>query len=252
MTRFLIVDDDESSLYILQTLLETIGYDVVSAQNGVEALEIARRNPPDIIVSDILMPEMDGFTLCREWRADQVLRAIPFVFYTATYTSHDNEKFALGLGAERFIVKTIDPEMFIDILQEVLAQQGVEYPDKTVTKAEDYLKGYSATLIRKLEAKVEQLEATTQDMEREIARRMQAEKQNTLEGEQAMKLRRFVKDVSRDLQTSLTLIQASLHSLREFVDSENGQQHLETLGEQIAHLEKLSNDIIRIVETYAG
>ena len=252
MTRFLIVDDDESSLYILQTLLETIGYDVVSAQNGVEALEIARRNPPDIIVSDILMPEMDGFTLCREWRADQVLRAIPFVFYTATYTSHDNEKFALGLGAERFIVKTIDPEMFIDILQEVLAQQGVEYPDKTVTKAEDYLKGYSATLIRKLEAKVEQLEATTQDMEREIARRMQAEKQNTLEGEQAMKLRRFVKDVSRDLQTSLTLIQASLHSLREFVDSENGQQHLETLGEQIAHLEELSNDMIRIVETNDG
>ena len=118
----LIVDDNEPNLYQLQVLLGASGYQVVTAVNGAEALTAARQNPPDLIISDILMPVMDGFTLCDEWKKDERLRQIPFVFYTATYTDERDREFALGLGAEQFLVKPEEPEVFIRTIREVAAQ----------------------------------------------------------------------------------------------------------------------------------
>lgn len=176
MTRFLIVDDDEMSLRMLQVLLENFGYQVTTAQNGVQALHAARHNPPDIIVTDILMPEMDGFTLCREWKQDKALKDIPLVFYTATFTDEANEEFALSLGAERFIIKTIEPVELIEILRGVIQgqEEGEGETSESVSLAEEYLKAYSATLIRKLESQVEELEEANQQLEKESAERKQA------------------------------------------------------------------------------
>ena len=115
----LVVDDNEQNLYQLQVLLGGNGYQVVTAANGAEALAKARQNPPDLIVSDILMPVMDGFALCREWKKDERLQAIPFVFYTATYTDERDREFALSLGAERFLVKPEEPEVFMRTIREV-------------------------------------------------------------------------------------------------------------------------------------
>ena len=125
MTKLLIVDDNEQNLYMLQVLLEGHGYEVVSAGDGAEALEKARRDPPDVIITDILMPVMDGFTLCREWKRDDRLKEIPFVFYTATYTDPRDEEFALCLGAERFIVKPVEPDVLVGLLQEVIEEHEV-------------------------------------------------------------------------------------------------------------------------------
>src|SRR4030067_3315196 len=100
MIKLLIVDDSQPDLYMLETLLKGNGYQVATASNGVEAIEKARRDPPALIISDILMPEMDGFTLCRLCKQDATLNRIPFVFYTATYTDSKDEELALSLGAE--------------------------------------------------------------------------------------------------------------------------------------------------------
>ena len=120
MSKLLIIDDDEQSLYMLQILLQGHGYDVESATNGAEALEKARRDPPDMIISDILMPVMDGFTLCRKLKQDEQLKQIPFVFYTATYTDPRDEELALKLGANRYLLKPIEIETFIKILCDIV------------------------------------------------------------------------------------------------------------------------------------
>jgi putative nucleotidyltransferase with HDIG domain len=177
-TRIQIVDDNEQNLYMLRVLLEGHGYEVVLAKDGAEALEKARCDPPDMIISDILMPVMDGFALCREWEKDEVLKAIPFVFYTATYTDPKDEEFALSLGAERFIVKPQEPDAFLAMVREVLEDHEagrLGAPSEPVAEEAVYFKEYNEALIRKLENKMLQLEETNRALEAEIAERKRAE-----------------------------------------------------------------------------
>jgi len=162
----------------LQVLLEGHGYQVASAGDGAEALEVARRDPPDMIISDILMPVMDGFTLCREWKKDEGLKATPFVFYTATYTDPKDEEFALSLGAERFITKPQEPDVFMEMVQEVLENYETGRLVALREPAEEetvFFKEYNEVLIRKLEDKLVQLEKANRTLEREITERKQAE-----------------------------------------------------------------------------
>lgn len=183
MTRIILVDDNEQNLYMLRVLLEGYGYEIESARNGAEALQIARNNPPDVIVSDILMPVMDGFALCREWVQDQKFKSIPFIFYSATYTDPRDIEFALSLGAKRFIIKPAEPVLFLEKLHQVLEnhQAGKLPPtDKPLEKDDIYLKEYNQVLIRKLEDKMVQLERANKALERDISARIKAEKETKL------------------------------------------------------------------------
>jgi PAS domain S-box-containing protein len=177
--RVLIVDDNEDNRYLLRSLLQGNGFEVATATQGVEALEVARQNPPDLVIADILMPVMDGFTLCRAWKKDERLRQVPFIFYTATYTDEQDREFGLSLGAERFIVKPEEPQAFMAIIREVL-QQVQRPPARVPTQAPpqeeaNYLKQYNEALIRKLEAKMGQLEQAKRALEQELDERKRAE-----------------------------------------------------------------------------
>lgn len=119
----MIADDSRVNLYFLKSILEAQGWLVREAENGKAALEMARAFRPDLIVSDILMPVMDGYSFYRECKKDEILRNIPFVFYTATYTEPKDEKFALDLGADRFILKPEEPEVLIKILVDLLEEK---------------------------------------------------------------------------------------------------------------------------------
>jgi CheY-like chemotaxis protein len=120
MKRILIVDDIDENLYFLRALLKSHGYEVEEARNGKEAFPRAKAHIPDMIISDILMPEMDGFTFCSIVRKDETLKHIPFIFYTATYTDAKDEKLALGMGADAFIVKPTEPEEFMRRVEVIL------------------------------------------------------------------------------------------------------------------------------------
>lgn len=178
MNRVLIVEDKEENLYYLSALLTGHGYRVETAHHGAEALVKARQNPPDLIISDLLMPVMDGYTLLRQWKTDPGLCSIPFVVYTATYTEAQDERLALDLGADAFILKPSEPEFFIARLREIEAQGKTKSPNGLRNPEGDekaLFKSYSETLIRKLEKKTLQLEEVNLILEQELAERRKAE-----------------------------------------------------------------------------
>jgi CheY-like chemotaxis protein len=122
MTHVLIVDDREADRRLLKMLLEFNGYRVTAACDGVEALAAARSERPDAIISDVLMPNMDGFALRHTWMQDAELRAIPFIFYTANLTSQEDEHVATVLGAARYLIKPMEAELFLRELRTVLQE----------------------------------------------------------------------------------------------------------------------------------
>ena len=159
--RILVVEDTEDARLLLVDQLQVNGYEVEDAVNGVDALAKARQHMPDLIVSDILMPEMDGFELCRQAKHDPELRKIPFIFYSATYTNAQDEQFALSLGASRFVIKPHDPKQFMQIIKEVLDEHvnGELSVPESPTVTDDVLEHmHSETLTKKLDKKVKQLE----------------------------------------------------------------------------------------------
>jgi len=154
--KILIVDDKEESLYLVETLLKGKGYEVVSAVNGAEGLEKLRAESFDMIISDILMPVMDGFRFCEEVKKDEKLKDILFVFYTATYTDKKDEELASKTGANKFIRKPIEPDKFIKIVQGVIKnmEKGKIEPKKPILEEKEIFKLYSECLVKKLEKKM--------------------------------------------------------------------------------------------------
>ncbi|MGM0633748.1 MAG: response regulator [Pseudomonadota bacterium] len=175
MPTVLIVDDKEENRYYLEILLGGNGYHVVTAQHGEQALELARRSPPDVVVSDLLMPVMDGYTLLRHWKQDTRLAHIPFVVYTATYTEAEDEKLALDLGADAFILKPAEPDAFLKALEDVEARAGVARPQTDsggpATAEAGLFRQYSTSLVRKLEEKTHELEQANRQLREDIERR---------------------------------------------------------------------------------
>ncbi|HKY53150.1 MAG TPA: HD domain-containing phosphohydrolase, partial [Anaerolineales bacterium] len=224
MNKILIVDDQEQNLYLLKTLLEGHGYEVVEARNGAAALELARRDPPDLTVSDILMPVMDGFALCQEWKNDEQLKNIPFVFYTATYTDPKDEELALSLGASRFIVKPVETEEFISILEQVIAEveSGVlPIPQETLREEMTYYRMYNESLIRKLEDKMLELEKVNLALEEDVAKRKQTEMEmKRLFEESQRRLKQVEALHSIDLAISASMdLRMTLNILLQYVQS---------------------------------
>ena len=169
--KVILVDDNEDARYILKTVLTAAGHQVHEATNGKVALCLGRTVRPDLIISDILMPEMDGFQLCREIRKDDTFKHTPFVFYTATYTDSKDEQLASELGADRFIRKPMEGELFLQEIQAVarhVARGEIQASEPVLDEDTTYLKLYNERLIQKLEKKVFALE-------QEIAERKQIE-----------------------------------------------------------------------------
>jgi CheY-like chemotaxis protein len=113
-------DDNAENLYLIEALFRGHGHEVVSVRNGQEALDAARANRFDVIVSDLLMPRMDGFQLIRELREDPQLSDIPIVIYTATYTDAKDEALVYRLGADRFLIKPADSEDLLRVVEEAI------------------------------------------------------------------------------------------------------------------------------------
>ncbi len=162
--KILIVDDIKINLDLLEAILEGKGFLIEKAENGKEALRKLEKENIDLIVSDILMPNIDGFELCRKVKSSSKWKTIPFIFYTATYTDKKDEDFALKLGADEFMTKPKEPKEFLNILQKVIDKhKKSQSPPKkpSLTREDEVFKLYNERLINKLEKKTLDLEKET-------------------------------------------------------------------------------------------
>jgi len=168
--RILIVEDDEDSRVYLEQALAAQGYEIASAGNGVQALEYCNTDPPGLIISDIMMPEMDGFELCRQIKKDESLKAIPFVFYTATYIDSRDKELGLSLGALRYLIKPMDILEFLAAIQDILQKCETDtFTEQHIPKDLSETNGkHKEALTRKLTKKVRELEQERKALRVEI------------------------------------------------------------------------------------
>ncbi|MFA4829624.1 MAG: PAS domain S-box protein [Thermodesulfovibrionales bacterium] len=180
--KILIVDDDPDARNILKLIIEMHGHEAIEASDGLQGLEKTKANRPDLIISDILMPRMDGFQFLREANSDKNLSAIPFVFYSSTYAGEEEIELAFSSGAAGFIVKPKSPEKFWEELNNILSKREEEKNKKAKPiKDEEYLKKYSHVVSAKLEEKVKELEKTLEERKKvEEALKSSEEKFRTL------------------------------------------------------------------------
>jgi PAS domain S-box-containing protein len=149
--NILIVDDQPINLRLLRAELEAEGHTVVEASNGEEGLALLDREHIDVIISDILMPVMDGYRFCHEVRRNTKHRDLPFIVYTSTYLSPSDEKLSLDLGADRYLRKPAPVEEIKQTIADVLAAPRRQ--PTAVFDSTDVLKEYNAGLVAKLEKK---------------------------------------------------------------------------------------------------
>ncbi len=163
--NILIVDDNANDRKLLRLIFERNGnHCVTEAEDGLEGIEKARALRPDLIVSDALMPRMDGFQFLWAIKMDERLKEIPFVFYSAVYNGLKDEELALRLGAEGFISRPKEPDGFwreiSAVMEKISTGRRKPPPDHILAEEREYLRRYSEVVAGKLEQKVRELQET--------------------------------------------------------------------------------------------
>lgn len=159
----LVVEDIPNILQLLEVTLKFKGYPVVTARNGQEALEQISRERPALVITDILMPKMDGFALVQSLRTDPRTSSIPIVFLSATYVTPEDKAFAIKLGVACFLEKPVDTEEFLLTVAEVLTGGPFNLPPPLGEG--DFYKGYRERLESKLRHKNTQIARTVRLLE---------------------------------------------------------------------------------------
>lgn len=151
----LIVEDVPDILKLLEETLKFKSYRAVTARNGQEALDAIQRERPVLVITDIMMPKLDGFGLVHRLRINPETRDIPVIFLTATYVALEDKAFALNIGVTRFIEKPVNFEKFLDTVAELITQSPPAAP--TLISEAEFYEGYRQRLEKKLSQKITQI-----------------------------------------------------------------------------------------------
>lgn len=119
--KILLVDDEAQLVEMMKMRLETSGYEVITAYDGQQAFERARKEKPDLIILDLMLPKMEGYKVCGLLKSDARYAKIPIIMFTARAQEED---VALGksLGAEDYITKPFDPKILLDKIRGLIGE----------------------------------------------------------------------------------------------------------------------------------
>jgi len=198
-----------------------------------------------MIISDILMPEMDGFQLCKTVKSSKKFKDILFIFYTATYRDEEDEKFALNLGADKFLRKPMEPEKFIEVIKNLIQNMEISQvkPRKTIIKKEkEILKLYSERLIHKLEKKI-------LDLEKETEMVIKSEKKY----HEAYNRAEFYKDLfAHDINNILQIILSGIQLSELYLDNPEKlgilKKNMRTIKTQILRGARLGSNVRKLAQ----
>jgi PAS domain S-box-containing protein len=209
--RILIVDDMPDARQVLRYMVEKNGNEPIEAENGEEGLRLARSSLPDLIISDALMPVMDGFKFLRAIKQEPALCSIPFVLYSSAYKEDQDIRLAMSLGANAYLFKPMDPVELWEEIKGILekAKENVQHPTELIKEDAEYLRRYSEVVATKLEEKVLELEKA-------LAERKQVEKQLANLNQQ---LENLVEKRTEQLRCRNTELTASEKRYRSLVET---------------------------------
>jgi CheY-like chemotaxis protein len=159
----LVVEDVPHILELLEVTLRFKGYPVVTARNGQDALDFIAQEHPALVITDILMPKLDGFALVHRLRSNPKTSGIPIIFLSATYVTPEDKAFAMSLGVVRFLEKPVDTEEFLLTVAEVLTQGPSTMP--RALDDQQFYRGYRDRLENKLRHKIGQIQRTERLLE---------------------------------------------------------------------------------------
>ncbi|HYL25601.1 MAG TPA: EAL domain-containing protein [Burkholderiales bacterium] len=162
MAKILIADDHRANREALAALLESAGHEVLSAAEGNKALELARSHRPELVISDVLMPIMDGYELTRRLKLEPQTAGISVMFYTAYFGGHDAKELAAALGVARVLVKPSDNAAILRAVDEVLSARPAVPADTRADLDREHLRLMVDQLLEKTAA----LEAQQRRIER--------------------------------------------------------------------------------------
>ena len=217
-TKILVIDDAALSRLSLTGMLKKAGHGILEASNGVEGLTIARAEHPDMVISDVIMPVMDGYEFARRLRADASIARTPIIFHTAGYDHNEARALAHSCGVFHILEKPAERGKLLHTVNEVLSESAL--PAAQAPPAENFDAKHRKLLTDKLSQKVAELEAALNDSrQKEI--RLREMMEEAVKAEQALEetnkhllrknqeIQNFYHAVSHELKTPLT-------SAREF------------------------------------
>jgi two-component system sensor histidine kinase/response regulator len=259
--KVLVVDDNKKERLHISKIVLTHGFDVSEAGNGYEALEKVERETPDIIISDIIMPEMDGFMLIRKIKGNEKTKDIPFIFYTKSFVCDEDRELGFSLGAARFIMKPLKPEGLLCEIDLVLKEHKagkLKSAGHRITDRE-YLQKYSAQLSLKLESRVRMLEQEIEKRKKIEAQLRKSEKKLILAKDEAQRASSvksdFLMKMTHELRTPLNSVLGFSQILKmkhQGELNEKQEKYVDNIFHSATRLLGMINDMLDLVKVESG
>ena len=263
MATILVVDDKELNRSVLNVLLSHYGHHIVEACDGAEALGKAKVEKPELIITDILMPKMDGYEFVRRLRETQAVPDAKVIFYSALYREEETRSLAAACGVSTLICKPTDPEEILHIVEAVLSSGPPSPPpppkpeettevvrllsDKLYQKVQE-LENLNTTLETTVALRTRELEESNYNLRKQIVSRQKAEEAAAADREDKLRLKSdFLSHVSHELRSPLTVVHQFVSILLDGLGgpiNANQKEYLETAQRNVNQLKGMIDDLL--------